>query len=417
MEHGRSMTRLERNLTLYPLYVVIFNAFFSMPIFALYFLERLTPTEVLRLEAVYYAVVVLLEIPSGYASDRFGRTWTLLISAAGIVAANVAFVVGDTFMMLAAAQVCFAIGISFNSGTDTAFHYDTLHTLGRQDEYDRREARIARLSFFSMAAAALVGGMVGLLELRLVYVVAAIVTAANIVVVLAMAEPDRDATQAAERQLLPQVAACVRYLRGGALRWLTLFVLFTVIINHIPYEFYQPYLKLIGTEVDWLGAGATPLVSGGVTAVTMLAAGMFAGRSIRLRDRIGTGYTLVLAAALQAAIIVIMAMVLHWVIVFVILLRSVPRGLSGAPLNAAVAPRVDRGHRATFLSLQSLVGRLGFAGFLLMLSVTGPASPDASWAWLSSVLGLSSGFAIVGTLLLAVLMPRSLRRDHRPPTT
>jgi MFS family permease len=37
-------------------------------------------SRVLRLEAIYYIAVVILEVPSGYFSDRFGRRQTLLIA-------------------------------------------------------------------------------------------------------------------------------------------------------------------------------------------------------------------------------------------------------------------------------------------------------------------------------------------------
>ena len=46
---------------------------FWYPIFFLYFLARLPLVQVLQLEAIYYAGVVLLEVPSGWFSDRIGR--------------------------------------------------------------------------------------------------------------------------------------------------------------------------------------------------------------------------------------------------------------------------------------------------------------------------------------------------------
>lgn len=73
---------IARNARLYPWYAGLFNAHFWMPVFFLYFLRYMPLVDVLRLEAVYYLGVVLLEVPSGYFSDRFGRKLTLLISNA-----------------------------------------------------------------------------------------------------------------------------------------------------------------------------------------------------------------------------------------------------------------------------------------------------------------------------------------------
>ena len=75
------------NLRIYPWYVALFNAHFWMPVFFLYFLQHVSMSEVLRLEAIYYLAVVILEVPSGYFSDRFGRRPTLLIACSSLLLA------------------------------------------------------------------------------------------------------------------------------------------------------------------------------------------------------------------------------------------------------------------------------------------------------------------------------------------
>ncbi len=140
MTDSDSPERLQRNVELYPWYVGFFNAFFWMPVFFLFFNEHVSLSEVLQLEAVYYAAVVALEVPSGYFSDKVGRRPTLIISSTALLAAYVLFFFGSTFIVFAAAQALLAMGIAFNSGTDASFHYDSLVALGREDEFDQREA-------------------------------------------------------------------------------------------------------------------------------------------------------------------------------------------------------------------------------------------------------------------------------------
>ena len=72
IESAPSTEQLERNLRWYAVYVAASNALFWMPLFFLYFSQHLDVAQVLRLEAVYYAAVVLLEVPTGVASDRRG---------------------------------------------------------------------------------------------------------------------------------------------------------------------------------------------------------------------------------------------------------------------------------------------------------------------------------------------------------
>ena len=134
---------------------------FWYPIFFLYFLARLPLVQVLQLEAIYYACVVLLEVPSGWFSDRIGRRPTLLISKAAHVVSALLFAAsgeGD-FVLLAAAQLFLAAGFAFTSGTDAAFLHDTLQS-SAGERYERLEARSSRLGFLASAMAAALGGVV-----------------------------------------------------------------------------------------------------------------------------------------------------------------------------------------------------------------------------------------------------------------
>ena len=112
------MTPLERNINLYPKYRAAADAMAWLPVFFLYFSERLSLSEVLLLEAVYYIAVVFIEVPSGYMSDRFGRRRTLLLSCIAILAAYVFFLFSGSFTGLAVGQLLLAAGIAFRSGTD-----------------------------------------------------------------------------------------------------------------------------------------------------------------------------------------------------------------------------------------------------------------------------------------------------------
>ena len=79
-----------------------------------------------------------------------------------------------------------------------------------------------------------------------------------------------------------------------------LFSVFMTVINHIPYEFYQPYIQLLGGEAP------TPLLTGLHTALTMGIAAWFAKQSIRLRDHFGTRSALMLSTGVQVVLISMM---------------------------------------------------------------------------------------------------------------
>jgi MFS family permease len=400
---------LVANIRLYPWYAATFSAFAWMPVFFLFFNERVPLADVLRLEAIYYAAVVLLEVPSGYFSDAVGRRRTLLISALAFAVASGLFLIGRDFATLAAAQVLLAAGFAFNSGTDTAFHYDSLVAAERTDEFGAREAIAARNGFASTAIAALAGGAIGVIQLRWAYAISFLASVGSVIIVLRWIEPPVDRAAARGRNVVVQIRRCAGDLRSGALRWLFGFAVLMTILNHIPYEFYQPYIDLaIGSIGE---ARATPLVSGVHAFVALAVGAAFAARSVAWGDRWGTTTVLLSGAALQGVVIAVMGLLLHPLIVAVALLRVAPRGLATAPLNAAVAPRVPAGRRATYLSIQSLAGRLAFSLTLLGLSLFAGGGDAADWPALSRMLRISAILAAAGFIILFATRSKSLQRQ------
>ena len=400
-----SHSELTRSVRLYPIYAPLTQAYFWLPVFFLYFNQHMPIDQVLRLEAIYYVAVVILEVPSGYLSDTLGRRLTLLISAVSAIFAYALFFLSGSFGVFVLAQIGLAASMAFRSGTDTSFHYDLLKCLGREDAYPQREARIMRNVFIASAGAALLGGVVSIFALRAAYGLSLLAACVAFVLVLLLAEPDRESSPDSGGQtsgFFFQIRACLAYLGQPVLGWLMLFSVFMTVVNHIPYEFYQPYIQLLG------GEASTPLLTGLHTALTMGIAAWFARQSIRLRDHIGTRSALMLSAGVQVVLISLMGFFFHPVVALLLAFRSVPRALMIAPLNAATVPRLQQHHRATYLSIQSLIGRLSFSFCLALLA--GVSSSEVLDVALSHTLLHCAVFAIAGCVVLAVIavmIPRS----------
>ncbi|MEM7128168.1 MAG: MFS transporter [Chloroflexota bacterium] len=413
---------MNRNINLYPWYVALFGATAWTPIFFLYFSQHLSLDQVLLLEAIYYASVVIIEVPSGYFSDVMGRRPTLLISTLAMGLSYLFFFSGTTFGIFAIAQVLLAIGFAFQSGTDTSFHFDSLARLGRTDEYGEREAIAGRNSLVARAAAIFLGGLAGLVSLRLGYLLSLLTMAGAFAIVLQFREPaqqDSDQEHADESHALrektnepsrtpqplgplTQLRLCLGYTRHPVLAWLMAYVILMTILDHVPYEFYQPYIELLGERGGFF-AGRTPFISGIIMGLSTLIGAWAASRSIWLRDKLGLGGVLLLSVAIQTGSIAAMGLGLNVLVVLLVLLRTIPFAMANAPLRAAIAPLVPQAQRATYFSLQSLFGRLAFSGTLLILSTT-TVGAAADWATLSSML---QSLALLGTVgLVGLLLTR-----------
>jgi hypothetical protein len=410
-----------RTADLYQWYATLAEASFWVPVFFLYFAAYMPLDAVLLLEALYFLSVVTIEVPSGWLADRLGRRPTLLAGAILMAVSHLMLFVGpwvmsgDTigsalFVFFAVGQGLRAAGVAFRSGTDTALHHDALAACGRVDEFSAREALASKRRFLGAAAAALVGGAVAAIDLRLPYACSFIVAIAMIVVIARMHEPSGGDDARSRANILMQAGACIAQWKSPALLLLFVFAAMMLVLNHIPYEYFQPYIEAsLGQE--GLAAASTPLIIGLHVAVTFWLASLVGARSIRIRNRIGLWGVLLLAMALQVLTIGLMSLWLSPIIVIFLLLRSCPRALMGPPLNAAVTGAVPTKLRATYLSLQSFVGRLSFSGTLFLLTLAVPAAAVTAWPTIRTQLGIAAVGSIGFLVFIGIIAIVRGRRD------
>ena len=156
-------------------------------------------------------------------------------------------------------------------------------------------------------------------------------------------------------------------LRDPVLGWVFLVVIVLYALAHIVYEFYQPYITLL--ELPLLQASShAPLISGIVISISMFGGAIGARASISWQSRLGLVGVLAVAMVIQLGIVAAMAISLSPMVLALVCARNFPMALVHAPVRAAIAPRISRQQRATYLSLQGLAERLFFAVLLLLLA-------------------------------------------------
>lgn len=383
-----------------------------MPIFFLYFVERTGFDQALTLAALYYLAVVILEVPSGYLSDRIGRRPVLLVSNACLLLASVGFVLTTAWWALLVCQTLLAGAMAFRSGSDSALLHDSLAALDRTEEYGEREAQARTLSQFALAASCLLGGALGSVDLRLPYALGALAAFAALLLVCLMREPpadDHPGGTSASPVTDDTRGALTLGLADPLLRWLLLWYVLAFCLAHVSYEFYQPWIRLLGdTGIGrWLAGGdKAPMVSGVTASMAMMGGALGAMVSMRAASRLSLSTLLLLANILQLIIILGLAIALHPALLILVFGRNFAMSMTHAPVLAAIAPRVRSRHRATWLSIQSFVGRLGFAVTLFVLS----GHVDASLDWPSLSRVLLSTVAVSG-LLIALVWWLGPRKD------
>ncbi len=386
---------MRRNIVLYPWFKFVQQLLFWQATWFLYFESQLSAAEAILLYVVADLSTTVLEVPSGYMSDRLGRRKTLLVAAISFVAATFLLVVGEGFAQFALASVLLGAASAFASGTGSSLLFESLKADGRASEIEAMELKAWRFSFSGLALSALTGGVLALHGAILPYVATAI-SALGLLAATALFREPPPTPQAGHRDNLRLIGSS---LAQPTLLWLLCLWLAAYTFSHIPFVFGQPFIRGAMTAAGY--GDQTPLISGAVTFLMMAISLAVSLVALPLRRTLGLPGILLLAFGMQVALTAALAASNSLFVIALLLLRMVPDSLSTAFVMARVQTLLPSTIRATYLSLQSLAGRIVFSAALSLAALYTPADQTLAYADMQVIL---TCFAVIGVLVLAALL-------------
>ncbi len=311
--------------------------------------------EVFYLQTIFSAVVLVLEVPSGYVADVLGRKRTLFLSSILTGLGFTIYALAHGFGLLVAAEAVLAVGLSLWSGTDVAMQYETIHELGRPGEALASESRNLSVRQATEAAVAVAGGYLAVwLSLRATVWLTVVPYVASAVLVLLLVEPARGVRSDTS------VSQAWGYVREAIGR--------SEIRRPILVWAFLSTGTLLGVwmhQLLWMRAGLAVQSFGWAWAALNAAVSASALLAVRFRDRWGwIGSVALLAAWEMAALAVMGVWMSRWVFAAGCALNVV-RGVGYPIVVTEVNSRIGSDRRATILSVVHLGGRLLFAALAL----------------------------------------------------
>lgn len=355
---------MNANIRLFPWFKFFQQLVFWQAVWFLFFQERLSAAEAILIYVAYDISTTVLEVPSGYLSDRVGRRLTLILSALGVTVAATMQAIGGPFWVYFAAQAALGAGAAFASGTDSALLYESLDREGRAAEIERHELRAWRAGFAALALSAVTGGAMAVWDPVLPFVATAVAGVVSLAIAWCFREPDR--TRETVHTARSSLLALREAVRQPVLLWIFVLAAAMYTFSHVPFVFGQPFI-LEALSTHGFAADA-PLVSGVITALMMILSVATSWAAPWLRHRLGLGGILLLALGMQVALIGALAASSHILVIGLLLFRMVPDSFSRPFKVAAIQPWLPDRVRATWLSIQSFCARLLFALSLFLLS-------------------------------------------------
>ncbi|HEU0036322.1 MAG TPA: MFS transporter [Kofleriaceae bacterium] len=388
-----SPAALRRDLRLFYLFRLLATSYLYIPIFILFQADRgLTHGDRLTLAAIYSAVIVLVEVPTGVLADRFGRRRSMLLGAIAMVASCVIAIQAHAFSTFVIAEALGALSIALCSGADSAYLYDLLASHDRGHEYPRRESAASAWHLVGSAIAFAGGGRLAAIDLSLPYLVTAAVAAIAAVVACLLREdpptrhhariPAIEALAVWARGTVDALAAVARRQR---LAWLVGYSAVVFVLLRVTVYVYQPYLAERGLDTIEIGD---------LFAAGYVVGALAAFRTYRLRAWAGDERLLWTLIGVLAVSFVGLASAARgpWML-GLLLVQALANGVY-SPLTKPLLNREieDSSQRAAILSVESMGRRAVMGGFALFVALHG----ETDQMMLCGIVGLG------GLVILAI---------------
>lgn len=266
-------------------------------------------------------------------------------------------------------------------------------------------AKFQKWLLIFVSCASVLGGYLATFDLRYAIVLTIIGTFVSFVLSLFFKEPPQELRTQVSGSIIEQVKLCCSYLKTPLVLWLVGFSVLSVLLDHVPYQFYQPYVDML--EIDWLGSrNTTPLLTGFHIAITMLLGAFFSANAVRLSQKFGHIKLLLSSSIVHLVMILLMGVYLSPLVAALAMLRELPNAIKNVTLNALLIPKIESGHRATFLSLKSLAEK-GFVGIVLIL-IQAQSLPENSYIQMSQMILVLFIFCLAFYLFLLLTKRKAI---------
>ena len=326
---------------------------FPMAIITLFWKDHigLSLTQILLLQGILSVVMVVMEYPSGYVSDRIGYRVSLTLAALlGLVGWGI-YTVAATFAHVMVAEILLGISLAFISGSDSALLYETLKQEGEELHYARHQGRMSGFAQGGEALGAVFAGVLYAYAPLLPFILQIGVWFLALLLTRSMVEPPREIAPHTGHLVEAFRTARYAFVENRSLRYTILLNSVLGIASFYPVWLIQPYMQHAGVPLTWFG----PVWSGANLTVAF-----FALTSHRASSYLGERFMVILFLILIVVGYCGLGLVGGiWGFLFYYLLTSM-RGLRGPMMLNLTQKECPSANRAGILSLQSLCFRLLF---------------------------------------------------------
>lgn len=369
---------------------------FWQPVIVIFWLKNgLTMADVMLLKSIHGIAVLLLEIPTGIITDRYGAKISFIFASAIYVLSLAVYSFGHSFYIFLIAEIIAAFGTALVSGSDSAYVYTFLDNQGNAEMFSEVIGKIHSFRLFSQTVAGILGGIIAhYFSLRLTLTLTIIPNALSFFIALKL--PQIKALPKKEKGLFLIFGKGAKGLFGNpsSIRFSLNYILIAA-SGLLLFWLYQPYLKKIGVPIIYFGI---------LTGTFNLTAMFFSSVSGKIKKFLGANFSILLIN-----IMFVLSAFLTGTIsssfgfAFIFGLQAV-RGMQSPVFYEQILNNVQPESRATAISMLNMLTRFSF---IVAAPVLGKIVDKRGIFYGINITALFVGFAVVFIYISALNRLRS----------
>ena len=229
-----------------------FTSYFGITSFwILFFIQNgLSLLQIGLLESIFHGTSLLCEIPSGMLADRFSYKANLYLARLASIVSSILILFGQgSFWIYAIAMMVNALSYNFDSGTSTAFLYDSAVEAGQKDRYLQISSFLSGVAEVTRTLGTVVAGFFIHGALAWTYLIAIVLSLLSILLIFLMKEPE---SKSGERNHLTIKRILVVVKQEWQEKPVLFYWMFTYqLVGTIICMFYFYYQQKISDLVSW----------------------------------------------------------------------------------------------------------------------------------------------------------------------
>ncbi|NQV08784.1 MFS transporter [Candidatus Woesearchaeota archaeon] len=361
------------NIWKYYLFIFFGRVELTVSIFVLFFLgNNLNMIQVMILETIFTIALFLFEIPSGAFADKVGRKASLALSNISLCVAFVLFGLGNSFFIFIIAQIFCALFWALKSGADSAFIYDSLKEIKRENEYARIFGIGSSIWAFTLAGLSIISTTLSVyLGYRMLFFISAGFFFVGFLIALTFKEPPIH-KHLQESNYFKHIKKAIKFTyTHKIIRNLIIYYGLFAALGHLTYFLIQPYYTFTNLSINVLGIAMTCLF-------------LFEGLGFLFAQNIIKRFTekklLFLLMFIGSISFIAIFLFSPFIAIIFISLMSFSCGVRDIFIEKEIHIHTESHHRATVISVQSISKSIMYAIFAPLIGLfTDIYSPAAAF--------------------------------------